>query len=63
MVTRQPNEDPHAFLTYLKTRFACRTNYTEEEKSKSLACHLGVGSIAERWYDELEITTPEIMNL
>ena len=36
---------------------------TQEEKCESLACHLGVGSIAERWYDELEILTPEITNL
>ena len=59
---RRPNEDLRAFLTYLETRFACHTNYTEEEKSESLACHLGAGSIAERWYDKLEISTPEITN-
>ena len=47
---------------YLETRFARSTNYTEEGKCESLACHLGAGSIAERWYDELEISTPEITN-
>ena len=59
---RQPNEDPHAFLTYLETCFAHRTYYTEEEKCESLACHLGAGSIVERWYDELKILTPKITN-
>ena len=47
---------------YLETCFTRRTNYTEEGKCESLACHLGAGSIAERWYDELEISAPKITN-